>query len=76
MLKNTKKILKKSIKLGGDSMSDYRNAFGEKGRFQNFHKVYRKTGKKCPKPNCGGIKKRIVVKGRSAHFCPAHQKLY
>ena len=73
MFANTKKILKKSIRHGGDSMSDYRNAFGEKGGFQNFHKAYRKTGQKCLKSKCRGIIKRLMVKGRSAHFCPAHQ---
>ena len=73
MFANTKKILKKSMRHGGDSMSDYRNAFGEKGGFQNFHKAYRKTGQKCEKSGCGGIIKRLMVKGRSAHFCPAHQ---
>lgn len=71
-----KKILNKSIKLGGDSMSDYRNAYGKKGGFQNFHKAYRKTGEKCPKPGCRGIIKRITVGGRSSHFCPLHQIRY
>jgi formamidopyrimidine-DNA glycosylase len=76
MYANTKKILEKSIGLGGDSMSDYRNAFGEKGRFQNFHRAYRQTGKKCLKRGCGGIIKRMVVRGRSAHYCDIHQKRY
>lgn len=71
-----KKILKKSIKLGGDSTSDYRNAYGKKGGFQNFHRAYRQTGKKCQKRSCGGIIKRKVLNGRSAHFCPKHQKLF
>ncbi|MEK7642281.1 MAG: DNA-formamidopyrimidine glycosylase [Patescibacteria group bacterium] len=71
-----RKILKLSIKHGGDSKSDYRNVHGEKGNFQNLHKVYGKKGLKCPKTACSGIIERIVVKGRSAHFCPKHQKLY
>lgn len=73
-------ILKKSIKLGGDSMSDYRNAFGEKGKFQNCHKAYGKKGERCTKKSCqnkkGAIIKGMVVKGRSAHFCPIHQIRY
>ncbi len=73
IFKVMKEILKFSIKHGGDSKSDYRNAFGEKGGFQNFHKVYGKKGQKCSKKNCLGIIERIVVKGRSAHFCPKHQ---
>lgn len=71
-----KKILKFSISKGGDSKSDYRNAFGGKGEFQNFHKAYGNKGKKCPKRDCLGIIERIVVKGRSSHYCPAHQKQY
>jgi len=73
--KNISIILNKSLKLGGDSMSDYRNPYGEKGKFQNFHKVYRRVGEKCLKRGCKGIIKRIIVGGRSAHFCPVHQNI-
>lgn len=76
ILRTTKKILKFSIKHGGDSKSDYRNIFGEKGGFQKFHKAYGRKNLKCPKSGCLGIIKRIVVKGRSSHFCPKHQKKY
>ena len=75
MFKAIKEILKKGIDFGGDSMSDYRNIKGEKGRFQNHHHVYRQTGRACVKRGCEGVIKRIVVGARSAHFCPAHQKL-
>ena len=67
-------ILSKSIKMGGDSMSDYRNVYGEKGRFQESHKVYRKTKEKCSKKNGKGIIQRKVIGGRGAHFCNVHQK--
>jgi formamidopyrimidine-DNA glycosylase len=70
----TKNILRKSISLGGDSMSDYRNIFGEKGNFQKVHNVYRRKGEKCRKKGCGGIIMRKVIGGRSAHFCSVHQK--
>ncbi len=76
MYKTMIKILKFSIEHGGDSKSDYRNIYGEKGGFQNFHKVYGKRGKKCAKKGCSGIISRIVVRGRSSHFCPIHQKIY
>ncbi len=71
-----KKILKLSIKKGGDSKSDYRNIFGEKGSFQNFHKAYGRKNKHCLKTNCKGIINRMVIKGRSAHFCNKHQIKY
>jgi formamidopyrimidine-DNA glycosylase len=74
MYKATKETLKKGIDFGGDSMSDYRNILGEKGKFQEKHNAYRRTGKKCEKRGCDGIIRRIVVGARSAHFCSVHQK--
>lgn len=74
LFKNVIKVLRESIKVGGDSMSDYRNPDGEKGGYQDMHKVYRRTGEKCKKKNCKGIIRRIIVGGRSAHYCPIHQK--
>jgi len=74
ILRAMKKILKKGIDLGGDSMSDYRDINGKKGRFQLHHKVYRRTGEKCLKKNCKGKITRKIVNGRSAHFCDSHQK--
>lgn len=66
-------VLKKGIDFGGDSMSDYRNIDGERGNFQTKHQAYRRTGKECPKKD-GGIIERIIVGGRSSHFCNFHQK--
>lgn len=76
IFKSMKKILKLSIKHGGDSKSDYRNIYGEKGGFQNFHKVYGKKGFSCSKKGCGGIIERTIIKGRSTHFCNKHQIIY
>lgn len=67
-------VLTQGIDFGGDSMSDYRNIHGERGKFQLQHQAYRRTGKKCEKKGCNGIIQRKVVGGRSAHFCSAHQK--
>lgn len=69
-----KDMLKKGIDFKGDSMSDYRNPYGEPGKFQTKHHAYRKTGKHCEKRGCPGIIRRLKVGGRSAHFCSAHQK--
>ncbi|MBX4181491.1 DNA-formamidopyrimidine glycosylase [Candidatus Parcubacteria bacterium] len=76
MFKAMKEVLKKGIDLGGDSMSDYRNIEGERGKFQDHHRAYRRTGKPCTKKGCGGTIRRLVVGTRSAHFCDKHQKLY
>ena len=70
-----KKVLRLGVDFGGDSMSDYRNIMGERGKFQLHHEAYRRTGEKCRKSGCSGTIRRIKVGGRSAHFCDKHQKL-
>ncbi len=67
-------VLVKGIDFGGDSTSDYRNILGEKGAFHGTHNVYRKTKTPCGKRGCRGIIERKMIGGRSAHFCPVHQK--
>ncbi len=76
IFKNIKLLLAKGIKFKGDSTSDYRNPDGIRGAFQYHHKVYQRKGEKCLKKGCGGKISRIVVGGRSAHFCDRHQKKY
>ncbi len=76
LYKATVKVLEKGIDFGGDSTSDYRNIHGEHGKFHHAHNVYRLKGEKCKKKNCEGVIERLVVGGRSAHFCPIHQKLF
>ena len=71
-----KELLRKGLDLGGDSTSDYRNIEGDKGKFQNHHMAYQRTGEGCLKPACRGKMGRIVVGSRSAHFCDRHQKIY
>jgi formamidopyrimidine-DNA glycosylase len=66
-------ILRSGIDFGGDSMSDYRNIYGERGLFQGKHKAYRRTGLVCTRKGCSGIIKRLVLNTRSAHFCPTCQ---
>jgi formamidopyrimidine-DNA glycosylase len=75
MFAAAKELLRKGIRFGGDSDSDYRNIRGERGAFQKQHKAYRRTGKPCLLPGCPGIIQRKVVGGRSAHFCDTHQRL-
>ncbi|MEK7463720.1 MAG: bifunctional DNA-formamidopyrimidine glycosylase/DNA-(apurinic or apyrimidinic site) lyase [Patescibacteria group bacterium] len=67
--------LLRGIDLGGDSMSDYRNIDGKRGKFQEQHMAYKRTGKACQKKGCEGKIIRTVVAGRGTHFCDEHQKL-
>ena len=66
------RILKQAIKLGGSSVSDYVDAEGVAGFFQLHHRVYSRTGQPCR--TCKTPIERIVIGGRSTHFCPTCQK--
>ncbi len=66
------KVLKEAIEVGGSSVSDYVDADGEKGFFQLKHRVYGREGHPCRA--CKTPIKRIVIAGRSSHFCPSCQK--
>lgn len=72
IFKAMKKILSLAIKLGGESISDFRKPSGEKGYYDRERKVYRREGEKCFR--CSGVIKRIKIGGRNAHFCPKCQK--
>jgi formamidopyrimidine-DNA glycosylase len=65
-------VLKEAIKLGGSSVSDYVDSDGEEGFFQLQHRVYGREGKPCLV--CKTPIKRIVIAGRSSHYCPRCQK--
>jgi formamidopyrimidine-DNA glycosylase len=67
-----KKVLKEAIRLGGSSISDYVDAEGEEGFFQLKHRVYGREGQPCLV--CKSQIKRIVIAGRSSHYCPQCQK--
>jgi formamidopyrimidine-DNA glycosylase len=67
-----KKVLNHAIRLGGSSISDYVNADGQEGFFQFKHRVYGREGKPCLA--CKTPIRRIVIAGRSSHYCPQCQK--
>jgi formamidopyrimidine-DNA glycosylase len=64
-------ILRDAIRLRGSSISDYVDLDGGRGEFQQKHRAYQHDGKKCYR--CGTIIRRIIVAGRSTHFCPQCQ---
>ncbi len=76
MFKAMKETLTKGIHFGGDSTSDYLNIEGKPGAFQAHHRAYHMHKKPCLKKGCPGVLERLIIGGRSAHFCPVHQKLY
>lgn len=66
-----KRVLKQAIKLGGSSISDYVDSNGDEGFFQFKHRVYGREGKPCFV--CKTPIKRVVIAGRSSHYCPKCQ---
>lgn len=67
-----KDVLQEAIALGGSSISDYVDADGEEGFFQLQHRVYGREGEPCLV--CKSPVKRVVIAGRSSHYCPKCQK--
>jgi formamidopyrimidine-DNA glycosylase len=72
LLTAIREVLKEAIALGGSSISDYVNSDGEEGFFQLQHRVYGRESEPCLV--CKKPIKRIVIAGRSSHYCPKCQK--
>jgi formamidopyrimidine-DNA glycosylase len=70
--KGLRQVLKEAIRLGGSSISDYVDSDGREGFFQLKHCVYGREGEPCRV--CKTPIKRIVIAGRSSHYCPKCQK--
>jgi formamidopyrimidine-DNA glycosylase len=64
-------ILQKAIVLRGSSISDFLDADGEPGEYQQHHRAYGREGKRCYR--CRTNIQRVIVAGRSSHFCPKCQ---
>jgi formamidopyrimidine-DNA glycosylase len=65
-------VLNEAIALGGSSISDYVDAEGAEGFFQLQHRVYGREGESCLV--CKTAIKRVVIAGRSSHYCSKCQK--
>ncbi|MCU1303248.1 MAG: Formamidopyrimidine-DNA glycosylase [Candidatus Sulfotelmatobacter sp.] len=72
LLSSVKEVLTEAIAVGGSSISDYVNADGEEGFFQFQHRVYGREGEPCL--TCKESVKRIVIAGRSSHYCARCQR--
>lgn len=65
------KVLRMGIEREGASIDRYRKPDGGRGEMQNAVAVFRRTGEPCY--HCGVAIERIVLSGRSTHFCPVCQ---
>ncbi len=66
-----KTTLRRAIRHRGSTLRDYVDADGVGGGFQLLHKVYARAGEPCRA--CGTAVERVVLGGRSTHFCPRCQ---
>jgi len=72
LYQSVREVLREAIALGGSSISDYVDADGEEGFFQLQHQVYGREGEPCLV--CGTAIRRVVLTGRSSHYCSNCQK--
>lgn len=70
--KSIRDVLRAGIRHGGSSISDYRDPYGEPGRFAALHRVYQRHTMPCGR--CGTAIVRIVIGQRGTHFCPKCQR--
>jgi len=70
IVRNAKRILRMSIKMGGTTVSDYRNVDGSEGKFVQKLRIYGKE--RCP--DCGTAVAKVVLGGRTSWYCPNCQK--
>ncbi len=61
-------ILNAAIKNRGSTIRNYVGGAGLMGGYQDEFKAYGRTGLPCM--NCGNSIQKIVLAGRSSHFCP------
>lgn len=69
---SVQKVLRMGIEREGASISQYVKPDGTRGDMQNAVAVFRRTGQACYR--CGSVVERMVLGGRSTHFCPQCQR--
>ncbi|CAN5547433.1 bifunctional DNA-formamidopyrimidine glycosylase/DNA-(apurinic or apyrimidinic site) lyase [soil metagenome] len=62
-----KQVRKRASQAGGSTLKDYVDGDGQRGRYQKRHNVYDRATQPCV--TCKSPIKRIVLGGRSTHFC-------
>jgi formamidopyrimidine-DNA glycosylase len=65
-------VLERGIANRGASFKDYVDGQGNPGTQHMYVQVFRRTGQPCY--TCGTAIQRIIVGGRSTHFCPRCQR--
>jgi formamidopyrimidine-DNA glycosylase len=71
LLRAVKRVLEHAVELQGTSFRDYIDIEGRPGNFLPRLRVYQRTGKPCRR--CRQPIERVIISGRSSHFCPKCQ---
>jgi formamidopyrimidine-DNA glycosylase len=66
------KVLRRAIDKKGSTIRDYFFGDGDAGEYQDEFRVYQCTGQPCRR--CRTPIERILLAGRSTHFCPRCQQ--
>jgi formamidopyrimidine-DNA glycosylase len=66
-----RRVLDRAVNLQGTTFRDYVDIEGRPGNFAMRLKVYQRDGEPCRR--CRAPIRRIVIAGRSSHFCPRCQ---
>ena len=74
LVRSIKRVLKKSIQMGGSSINDHTMISGKLGHYQNKLQVYGRDGQKCRNKSCQLPIIRIVIAQRSTFYCSGCQK--
>ena len=74
IIKYTKEVLEKAIKMGGTTIRTYSSVDGVHGLFQEELLIHGRDKGKCPICNASILK--IKVGGRGTYYCPKCQKKY
>jgi formamidopyrimidine-DNA glycosylase len=72
LMEAVKRVLRKAIRQGGTTLSDFRDSDGNAGYFQVALHVYGRKGEPCR--TCQAAIRAQVVAGRSTFYCPRCQR--
>ena len=70
----TKKVLKRSIKIGGTTINNFHSIKGKTGSYQKEFRAYDREKKRCKNKFCPGTILKINISNRSTYMCNICQK--
>jgi formamidopyrimidine-DNA glycosylase len=71
IVRAAQRVMRRSIKTGGSSISDFIGPDGADGGYQSERRVYGRESEPCP--TCRDAIRRVVIAQRSSHFCATCQ---